>query len=1059
MQTKLNSWLLVLKRVGSALAAGLKAVWIALTGWSARLGVGLKSIPPLLSHPGDLIKGLPALAARLLRKLPGLFWTGIKRFLRTLVVLIIASPVLLGTLAGRMGDWLQTGVSMVAIVFKRMRHNLGLAVSALVGVVAVLAMVVCVPIFSHSVSGEVLRQQLEDKALSTRRYLFSMHMYYIDKRDASPMTASLAKDIAGTLAEKSRKLMGINIERIITKVQSSNMGWKPLTQKGAVTPDDPWMVMSFVTQDNLPELADLVEGVWPSPQTTNDGPIQVAVYEQTADESFLNLGDIYQYNGNQIQIVGIWRAKDQYDPRWFELPYTGYAATLWVPQQTYENRLGAFLPRTVFYTSWYIVYDEKTVQFTQAPTYAKGMVQMSNEMSLILPGITTDYSPQEALVTYQQRADQLTTLFYAVGGPMVVLALLFISLTAMIAVQQYEQETVTMRGRGTSWGQIISLNLIESGVLLVLALLPSLAVGWLAAGLMGKTLSFLKFTNRTDIPFTFQGVNFLWLLVVMLIIVAARFMPNLGISRTSIVRLKQEQSRGSRQPLWQRFFLDFFLLIPGIYAYATMSGFAKPVKFLADLQESGGQQYRDLLLFVAPALFAMALCMILLRILPLLTRLLAFAVDRLPGVWAYLSIQQIARRPQEHTSALLLIMISLSLAIFSASTAKTLDKWSYDSQYYKAGADLVIHEYVVTGGAQNMFGAPAATSPTTLSELDLNTTSYVSMEEHMKLPSVKAATRVGKYPGTLSYGVGEVNCVFMGIDRLDFPKVAFLRDDFASQPMGALMNALAMEPMGVLIPKSMADSVGLRLGDHLLSTVKIFDQNFERDFIIVGTFDYFPTIYPAKDPTVVVNLESLFDNPDAVLGYDVWLSVKPDTDLDLLTFQLRSMIGQKDAVIKVNGDALTEVRKSLDQPERVGLFGVLNVGFIVTGLMPGIGFVLYSYASLRRRFIQLGILQAVGLSVKQLVGYLVLEQALLMGLAIAGGAAIGLMTSQLFVPFLQIGAAPGQPIPPFEVLIGWTESFWLSLAFGLVLSLTMIGTIGSLVRMKVFQAVKMGETM
>ena len=45
----------------------------------------------------------------------------------------------------------------------------------------------------------------------------------------------------------------------------------------------------------------------------------------------------------------------------------------------------------------------------------------------------------------------------------------------------------------------------------------------------------------------------------------------------------------------------------------------------------------------------------------------------------------------------------------------------------------------------------------------------------------------------------------MGIDRLDFPNVAFYRDDFASESLGVLMNALGAEPMGVLIPKDLAD--------------------------------------------------------------------------------------------------------------------------------------------------------------------------------------------------------------------------------------------------------------
>jgi putative ABC transport system permease protein len=143
----------------------------------------------------------------------------------------------------------------------------------------------------------------------------------------------------------------------------------------------------------------------------------------------------------------------------------------------------------------------------------------------------------------------------------------------------------------------------------------------------------------------------------------------------------------------------------------------------------------------------------------------------------------------------------------------------------------------------------------------------------------------------------------------------------------------------------------------------------------------------------------------------------------------------------------------------MGLFGILNVGFFITGLMPGIGFLLYSYASLRRRFIQLGIMQAIGLSVRQLVASLISEQAILMGLALLFGALIGLVTSIMFVPFMQTGATPGAPVPPFQVIVGWGEAAWLSLAFGLVLGVTMVGTIYYLARLKVFQAVKLGETL
>ncbi len=1007
----------------------------------------------------DTIGRLASQAGRKVRRFPAAFARALVNALRNIGVALISWPVLLSGGGTRITDLLATAGSMLRMVLKRLRHNLGLTVSALVGVMAVLGMVICVPIFSHTVSGEILRQQLEEKALSTNRFLFSMHMYYVDKRSASRLNLEEIRTVTQMIRSQTQAQMGLPVDQMIIRVQTAAVALRPQRPMGDVGPDEAWISMSFISQENVPELATLVEGEWPKEASPGSGPIQVAVLQETADQSFLNVGDRFSVGDQEVEIAGIWQAKDPLDKRWFDLPTTAFSSAMWVPTGTYFNRLGTLLERPVFYISWYFSFDDARVQFTRAPQYARGIVRMTNELSRVLPTITADHSPLEALEAYQGRAESMTTLFYAVGGPMVVLALLFISLTATIAVQQYEQETATMRGRGTSWWQVVSLNLLESVLLVLIAFLPALVIGWLAAGAIHQTLSFLKFTNRGAIPFSLQGINFLWLLIAALLIILARFMPNLGISRTTIVKLKQEQSRSLKKPIWQRFYLDFLLLIPGIYAYVTMSGLAKPLKFLSNLEADGGTQYRDALLFVAPALFAMALCMIAQRVLPLLTRLLAWAFDKTPGVWAYLSIQQIARRPQDHASALLLIMISLSLAIFSASTAKTLDQWLHDSQYYKSGADLVVHEYVVTGGDVVMGAGDIQRGAVTLSDLDVNVINYVSMEEHLKLPSVEHATRVGKYPGTFSYGAGEIDAYFMGIDRLDFPQVAFVRDDFGDQPMGALMNALAADPNAVLIPKEMGVKSGLRIGDHLLASIRILDQRIERDLIIVGTYDYFPTIYPADDPTLVLNLESLFDNPEAVIGYDVWLDLRPNTDVELLIYQLRQMMGSDKAVVRVVGDALREVRASMDQPERVGLFGVLNVGFLATGLMPGIGFVLYSYASLRRRFIQLGILQAVGLSTRQLIGYLALEQSILMGLAIFSGALIGLLTSHLFVPFLQVGATPGKPIPPFEVLIGWGESAWLSLAFAFVLFLTTLGTIAYLARIKVFQAVKMGETL
>jgi putative ABC transport system permease protein len=1045
----------------------IKKIFAAISERARRVLANLmeKTFPAIAEKVKAIPEFFQASGKKLLRNPLPFLAKGIVNLLRNVLVFFIAIPILAPKMVSRLADLPASLLSMVVVVFKRLQHNLGLSISAILGIVSVLGMVVCVPIFSHAVSGNVLRQQLTEKAENTRRSLFSMHLYYLDNRSTTKMDVSKSDVVAQSIIDLSSRLMGLTPDQIIMEIQSPMYYWRPeQTQAKNIDKTQPWGNMGFEVQEIIPANSELVEGVWPKATDPDTGPVRVAVIQDAADANYINVGDTYKYQNLVVQVVGIWRPKDPSASVWYDSPAVYYSNKFWIPKEIFAKRLPQFIERPVFYISWYVVMDEAKISYDHATEYARGMVRMDSDLHRLLPGITTDYSPIDALNAYQQRADSLTTLFYAVGGPMVVLALLFISLTANIAMQQYEQEIATMRGRGTSWWQIAMLNLIESVILLLVSLIPSLLVGWLAAGMISKTLSFLQFTNREGLPFNFDGVNFLWLAGAGLLIVLARFSPTLSVSRTTIVRIKQQQSRGANKPLWERFYLDFLLLLPGAYAYLTMSGMTKTNKLLEKIQVPAGGQYRDILLYVAPALFAMALCMITLRILPMLTRLLAKAMDRIPGVWAYLSLQQIARRPQDHASALLLIMISLSLAIYSASTAKTLDKWQHDSIYYKSGADLAIHEYVVesSGGSGGTSGAPAAVSTNSGNLTDANMsfdTSGFSLEDHQKLPSVTGATRVANFAGSFSVGAGEKNVVFMGIDRLDFPKVAFYRDDFASVSLGELMNALGAEPMGALVPKEMAEEIGLRMGDHLLSTVNLIDQQVGKELIVVGTYDYFPTVFPDTDPVIITNLDAFFDNPDAATGYDIWMNVKPDTNENILFNQIRNIIGSEKAVIKVNGNAFSDLTVALDAPERVGVFGVLNVGFIATGLMPGIGFVLYSYASLRRRFIQLGILQALGMSIRQLIGYLVLEQSLLMGLAIVCGAGIGLVCSNLFVPFLQVGATPGAPVPPFQILIGWVESAWLSLGFAMVLFFTMIGTIASLIRMKVFQAVKMGEAL
>jgi len=105
----------------------------------------------------------------------------------------------------------------------------------------------------------------------------------------------------------------------------------------------------------------------------------------------------------------------------------------------------------------------------------------------------------------------------------------------------------------------------------------------------------------------------------------------------------------------------------------------------------------------------------------------------------------------------------------------------------------------------------------------------------------------------------------------------------------------------------------------------------------------------------------------------------------------------------------------------------------------------------------MGIMRAIGLSVRQLATLLIFEQALVIGLGTLVGTLIGVSVSQLFMPFLQVRSGDHPNTPPFVVQIAWDQIGLVYAAVAALLVVTVAVTLLLLRRMRIFEAVKLGE--
>ena len=90
--------------------------------------------------------------------------------------------------------------------------------------------------------------------------------------------------------------------------------------------------------------------------------------------------------------------------------------------------------------------------------------------------------------------------------------------------------------------------------------------------------------------------------------------------------------------------------------------------------------------------------------------------------------------------------------------------------------------------------------------------------------------------------------------------------------------------------------------------------------------------------------------------------------------------------------------------------------------------------------------------------FLAWELAFLILAGLVLGTGLGVWMSQLFIPYLQIGTDAIALTPPFLVEVAWDSIYRIYLIFGLLFFAALVVLTGLLLRMRIFEAVKLGET-
>ena len=317
------------------------------------------------------------------------------------------------------------------------------------------------------------------------------------------------------------------------------------------------------------------------------------------------------------------------------------------------------------------------------------------------------------------------------------------------------------------------------------------------------------------------------------------------------------------------------------------------------------------------------------------------------------------------------------------------------------------------------------------------------------LEGVQAAARVLQMKGNVVVsGKSTGQGMIMGIDNADFAKVAWFRPDLFPAHPNQYLNLLGSYEQAVIIPSNYASKYALKAGDLL--SITIGQQPVE--FVIVGILPYWPSQYPDQTPFFIANLDYIYDQAP-ITPYEVWLKMKPDAKVAPIVTALQAKGIELASVKDVRNELI--IQKKL--PARGGVFGILSLGFLVSVIVSLIGYMLYWFFNLSSRVVQFGVLRAMGLSRKQLTGMLLLEQGFTAGLSIALGIGIGKLTSYFFLPFLQTSQNVKTQVPPFRVVFDSKDTYQLYFVVAFMMITGALLLFLHIRRLRVHQAVKLGE--
>ena len=543
------------------------------------------------------------------------------------------------------------------------------------------------------------------------------------------------------------------------------------------------------------EHSSLVAGRWPvgPPVISDDGiSIEAVLGRVSARQMGISVGsqvDLYPFINDESQrisvtITGTADPNDPSEEYWMNGPSSYFVTRddggpillpIYVTEETFFDGVAAKYPSMVGDFTWFLFLDTTVLKSSLVGPTQDAIKRLETDVNRQFPRSLVLTGLKPALKEYRQALTLARVPIFVFISLVVLVVIYFLIMVMGMLARSQTDESGILRSRGASILQVSGILAVSEGIIVLASMImgPFLAL-LIVRFLLAPTVNPVGGTG--SIPVVLSSDMFLMGAIGGVLSLIVLLASSFNRARLGIVESLRSRARPPTLPRLQRYYIDILVLF--VLGFLLWEIRGREGFLTRDL--ASGEVKVDFLLLFGPAVVLVVVAVVVLRVLPLVVRLMSWSADRLAPAWVSFPLARFARDPLPHGSLVIILALAAALGVFGASFQPTLSVSQTHQALYSGGGDLSM-------------------SGPSLSSRDAKT-----LEEH---EAIRTFSPIVRESVTLLDVLPGDSATLMAVDPKVLPDIVWFREDFAGKSLSELMELLRPVSLpsssfgsGILVP-------------------------------------------------------------------------------------------------------------------------------------------------------------------------------------------------------------------------------------------------------------------